>query len=141
MTKYYKVPVYKASTSLKRLENCGNIIVRRTILSTREILTEQDLDVLDSKLLEKINRNLYISDKSTIFNYTYAKEIKATGFYLCILQRDLKDKNLVTANDIESYISDYEHKEFKELYDASQEIPTAGNPFHQKIKKFPGIRK
>ena len=97
--KYYNVPIYQGSTTIKKLEPCGNAIVSRDVFGRVFFASDSiPVDVISSYELESISRNLYLSDKDTFRNYKYHQFIETFGTYYCCLQKALSRKYRVVSS-------------------------------------------
>lgn len=116
--KYYTVGLY----DVKYTEHYGNsydgqkiyvdeIIVKKGFRNATELLTGQKIEILPKGSYDKFG---VLDDK-------HRDEAQATGYHLVVLEEDFIPANLTTIEDIDTYVEDFDHSNYCEIYEGIKE--------------------
>lgn len=123
--KVYEIPVYISKTNVKELEIKETIFCYKTLLTVRELASNDPIIVVvGDDIIESKNGKKYIKDIKDIFyryNLLHRTYLEEKGFVPYVLEKDLDNARQVSANEVDSYIENFDSSSYNFLREKAKE--------------------
>lgn len=122
--KVYEIPVYISKTNVKELEIKETIFCYKTLLTVRELVSNDPIIVVGDDIIESRSGKKYIKDIMDIFyryNFLHRNCLEEKGFVPYVLETDLDNARQVSANEVDSYIENFDSSSYNLLRENEKE--------------------